>query len=104
MEHTQTKGERKMEVPSLNKTRRYQVDPAINIITSIKEVIHDAIERHQDEVRNVFVNSKYVDKPETLGDGEVWIHPAKEVPIHQIWLQIPLDDLDLPVTIPASLV
>ncbi len=32
MEHTQTKGERKMEVPSLNKTRRYQVDPAINII------------------------------------------------------------------------
>jgi hypothetical protein len=50
------------------------------------------------------VNSKYMDKPETLGDGAVWIHPAKEVPVHQIWLQIPLDDLDLPVTIPASLV
>ncbi len=104
MEHTQTGTEREMPEPSLNSTRRYQVDPAINIMVSVKEVIHDAIEKHQDEVRHVFVNSKYMDSPETFGDNEVLVHPASEVPVNQIWIQVSLDDCDLPATILSSLV
>ncbi len=92
MEHTKAGTERKAEEPSLNSTRRYQVDPAVNIITSVKEVIHDAIEKHQDEVRNVFVNSKYMEKAETFGEGEVWVHPAPEVPVNQVWIQVQIDD------------
>ncbi len=78
-------------IPSLQSTRRYQVDEKINIITSVKEVIKDAVEKHHDFVEFVFVNSTLLQTPISLGDGQVWIHPDKQVPVNQVWIQVPID-------------
>lgn len=77
--------------PSLQSTRRYQVDEKIEIIISVKEVIKDAVENHQDFVEFVFVNNSLLPLPISLGEGEVWIHPDKQVPVNQVWIQVPID-------------
>ena len=67
------------------------MDEKIPIISSVKEVIKDAIERHRDFVEFVFVNSTLIPTPISLGDGQVWIHPDKQVPVNQVWIQVPID-------------
>jgi hypothetical protein len=77
--------------PSLTTTRRYQVNPEVGIIQSVLEVVKDAVERHEDVIDHVFVNDKYMDAPETFGSGEMWVFPIKEVPVHQVWIHVPIE-------------
>ncbi len=79
------------ETPNLTTTRRYQIDPEVGIIQSVLEVVKDAIECHEDVVDQVFVNSKYLDAPETFGDGTMWVFPATEVPVNQVWIYVPIE-------------